>query len=373
MKIGIDARLIKQTGVGRYIQNLIRELSIIDRENQYVVYLRKNDAADFHIPNARWSTRKTDVGWHSFKEQLVMPWLFMKDNLDLVHVPYFNAPILYTKKFILTIHDLTILHVDTGKATTLPYWMYKIRRIGYQIILSIGLKRSSRVIAVSNTVKNDVIRRFHCDAEKIHVTYEGIDPIFTQSKSDNVPVFQIPKKYFLYVGNVYPHKNIGVLLDAFAKYKKQDPTGTKLVFVGPADFFYRRLEKVVISLGLATDVVFLHGIADIDLRYLYRHAVALVFPSLMEGFGLPALEALACGCRVICSDIAVFKEILGEVAVYINPNDVQNLYKMLKQVSSTSYDSGEFKKRTVPLMRRFDWKQMAIQTLSLYAQVGKRS
>jgi tRNA U55 pseudouridine synthase TruB len=135
MRRGIDARLLHETGVGRYIRNLIRELATGDQLNEYVIFLRETDFSQFNVPNSRWHKRKAEAPWHSFAEQFIMPWVLLREHLDVLHVPYFNAPIFYPGKYIVTIHDLTILHFDTGKASTLPYWVYKIRRFGYRIVL----------------------------------------------------------------------------------------------------------------------------------------------------------------------------------------------------------------------------------------------
>ena len=175
MNIGIDGRLIEETGVGRYINNLIRELGRIDSENRYVIFLRKKSFDSFTLPNNRWEKRLADVPWHSFTEQFVMPWILIREHLDLLHVPYFNIPIFYPGQMVVTIHDLTILHFDTGKASTLPLPLYKLRRLGYFLVLAVGLIRSRRIIAVSHTVKQEIIDHFHIPQEKIAVTYEGVD------------------------------------------------------------------------------------------------------------------------------------------------------------------------------------------------------
>ena len=173
MKIGIDARLIHETGVGRYIRNLIRELIRIDKKNTYVVFVRK--ASDFEPPNKSWERRIADVPWHSLAEQLYMPLIFFREHIDLLHVPYFNVPLLYVGKFIVTIHDLTILHFDTGKATMLPYFLYKIRRMGYYFELLKSIFWSEKIIAVSQTTKKEILDHFDVSPEHIEVTYEGVD------------------------------------------------------------------------------------------------------------------------------------------------------------------------------------------------------
>jgi len=173
MKIGIDARLIGETGVGRYIRNLIAELGKIDRTNSYIVFLRKNAFDAFELPNAGWKKRLADVPWHSIAEQLFMPAIFNREHLDLLHIPYFNVPLFYFGKFIVTIHDLTILHFDTGKATTLPYVFYKFRRLGYYISLMKAIFWSEKVIAVSQTTKCEILDHFDVPREHIEVIYEG--------------------------------------------------------------------------------------------------------------------------------------------------------------------------------------------------------
>lgn len=171
MKIGIDARLIDETGVGRYIRNLIREIALIDTRNTYVVFVRRD--GDFDPPNSRWQKRIIDVPWHSFREQFYMPRILNREHLDFLHVPYFNVPLFYFGKFIVTIHDLTILHFDTGKASTLPYVFYKIRRLGYYISLLKAMFWSEKVIAVSQTTRQEILDHFDVPGEHIEVVYEG--------------------------------------------------------------------------------------------------------------------------------------------------------------------------------------------------------
>lgn len=172
-RIGIDARLIAETGIGRYIRNLVKELGDIDSHNSYVVFLRKDAFDRFRLPNGRWEKRLADVPWHSIAEQLFMPAIFYREKLNLLHVPYFNVPLFYFGKFVVTIHDLTILHFNTGKATTLPYIFYKFRRLGYYLSLLKAIFWSEKVIAVSQTTKKEILDHFDVLPEHISVIYEG--------------------------------------------------------------------------------------------------------------------------------------------------------------------------------------------------------
>ncbi len=324
MKIGIDARLLNETGVGKYIRNLIKGLELLDKKNQYIIY----------TPN---------VPWHSFSEQLIMPILFLKDRLDFVHIPYFNVPIFYPGKFIVTIHDLTILHFDTGKASTLPLPLYKLRRLGYWIALFIGLHRAVKIIAVSETTKKEIIDHFHINPDKIIVTYEGVDPLLPTGKRI------IKEPYFLYVGNAYPHKNLEILIGA---------TPIQLVLVGKQDFFYNKLphNRKIVLFGEASEG---------ELQNLYKNATALVFPSLMEGFGLPGLEAMAVGTPVVCSDIPVFHEIYADAALYFDPKSEKDMKSKLELVQNTDTRNNLIKKG-FSQVKKYSWEKMARQTLVVF-------
>ncbi len=169
MRIGIDGRLIHETGVGRYITNLIAELGKIDKKNSYIVFTN----FPVPLPNNRWKNRVVHVPWHSLAEQVMMPFFLYQERLDLFHIPYFNVPIFYFGKFIVTIHDLTILHFDTGKASTLPYWVYKLKRAAYTVILNTAIARAEKIIAVSQATKKEILDHFHISSERIRVIYEG--------------------------------------------------------------------------------------------------------------------------------------------------------------------------------------------------------
>lgn len=372
MRIGIDARLIDETGVGRYIRNLIGELGKQDKTNRYVVFLKRREYDRFSLPNSRWSKVLAEISWHSFTEQFVMPWILLKARLDLVHVPYFNIPIFYPWKLIVTIHDLTILHFDTGKATTLPWLFYLLRRLGYRITLAVGLARAKRIIAVSHATKQELIDHFRLNPENIVVTHEAIDETLNaQSLRLKAKKRLVKEPYFLYVGNAYPHKNLETLLHGYARFisqgtslrGKEVPLKTKLVLVGKDDFFYQRIQALVHTLALDNRVIFFGQADDASLANLYTHARAFVFPSLMEGFGLPALEAAACGTPVICSDIPAFREILGPLGNYFNPNDVSKLRELLTQPEKLKKPT---KEEQHELLKRFNWRHMAENTLRVY-------
>lgn len=363
MKIGIDARLIEETGVGRYIRNLIAELSVLDGENRYVVFLAKKSFASFTVPNTRWKKVLADVHWHTISEQLVMPRLYNAEQLDLVHIPYHNPPIFYRGRMVLTIHDLTILHFSTGKATTLPQPVYWLKRLGYRIELWVGLRKAAGIIAVSESTKKEITGHFGIPGHKITVTYEGVDERMKLPRTKTAPL--LPYPYILYVGNAYPHKNVETLVAGFRKLRGDGGFSgqIKLVLVGGDDFFYRRLRKSVRNTDSEKDIVFFGLANDEELVNLYSHAKVFVFPSLMEGFGLPALEALSLGCPVLASDIPVFHEVLGNNVSYFSPHSVPDLAANLRRMLS---GSGKQIKPAGTAAPTYSWRRMAEQTLQCY-------
>ncbi len=360
MKIGIDARLIEETGVGRYIQYLIRELGIIDKKNSYVVFLRKKSFDSFKLPNSRWQERLAEVPWHSLTEQLVMPGILSRERLDLVHIPYHNPPIFYSGKMILTIHDLTILHVDTGRATTLPLSFYKVKRLGYWLELVIGLRRAKKIIAVSQATKQEIIGHFHIDPAKIVVTYEAAE----EEEKSNSKKPLIKGEYILYVGNGYPHKNLEILLQAFKKLSSSQ----KLVLVGSDDFFYKRLRHLSESLGLKKSVIFFGPGTNVQLASLYTYAQALVFPSRMEGFGLPGVEAMAVGTPVVCSNIPVFREIYADACLMFDSKNPEDIAAKLNRIMEDKDLRTTLVARGKKQAARYSWRRMAQQTLAVYEQ-----
>lgn len=365
MNIGIDARLIEETGVGRYIRNLVWQLARIDHRNRYVVFLRKKSFDTFQPPNVRWTKVLADVPWHTVREQLMMPGLCRAQKLDLLHVPYYNPPVFYTGRVVITIHDLTILHFATGKATTLPFGLYALKHMGYRAVLRIALSKAANVIAVSETTKQEILDHFRINPARITVTYEGVDAyIHARDMSNKQPL--ISGKYFLYVGNAYPHKNVEILLKALVHM----PPDYTLVLVGTNDLFYERLKQSSEALGLSGRVRFFGSANDGQLSNLYRNAQSLLFPSLMEGFGLPGVEALSVGCPVIASDIPIFHEILKNFATYFHPRDVSGLAARLVESVRSRNDADMVKKRK-EYAQKYSWERMARETLEVYERSAR--
>lgn len=372
MKIGIDARLYTQTGVGRYIRNVIEELSILDTENDYIVYLRKDEFDDLHIKNKKWKKKILDIPWHTLKEQIVVPYILTRDQLDVAHFPYFNVPILYQKKFLLTIHDLIVDHFDTGRASRLPLPFYKAKRFGYKIATTLGARRASAITAISETTKQEATDHYSIDPDKITITYDSVDSHFLK-----VAQLRRPKKlytfpYILYVGNAYPHKNLQNLISAMREITQK--TDAHLVLAGDDVYFFPLLKKQIHENSFGGRIHFFGDANDEQLVDLYSHARILVFPSFMEGFGLPNLEALVCNKLPVVSDIPVFKEIWNDTFIYFDPYNVKDISK--KILKTLALSPAEYKLRVEQAkkkMSKFSWRDTAKKTLEKYHMIYEGS
>ncbi len=365
MKIGIDVRLWDQTGVGRYIRNLCINLQKIDKKNHYVIFAQSQDLENIKskINNPKWKIVIANIRWHSISEQISFSSIINKENLDLMHFPYFSLPVFYNKPYVVTIHDLIINHFPTGKASTLFPLFYYLKLFSYKFIIYMGAKKAKKIITPSNATKQEVIDHLKVDNKKIVVTLEASDEnISKQDLSKNKK--KISGKYFLFVGNAYPHKNLENLLDAFKDIKKE-LKDIKLVMVGNNDYFYERIKTKVEKMNISKDVVFFGKATDEELSYLYKNALSLIMPSLMEGFGLPILEAMANKCLVLCSDIPSLREIAGENALYFSPENKEEIVGVLKKAYYKDYKK-EILEEAFNLSKNFSWEKTAEETLKIY-------
>lgn len=369
MKIGIDARLWGERGVGRYIRNLVKYLQVLDKENDYVLFVRSKDYGRMKDEGLRinWKIVKADVRWHSIDEQLRLPSILEKEKLDLVHFPYFSVPIFYSGKFVVTIHDLILHHFPTGEASTLPLSLYQLKLLGYKFVINQVAKKAKKIITVSQTTKSEIVDHLGINPEKVVVTYEGVDDKIANRKSQISKVQLKTKNYFLYVGNAYPHKNLERLLEAFKKFYNLKPKTYNLVFVGKEDYFYKRLKEKVKKMGLSKNVIFYGEVTDEELSKLYKNAKALILPSLMEGFGLPAVEAMANRCLVLASDIPALREVCDETAIYFNPYDAGDIAKKMNETLSNAFSKNI--EEGLKQIRKFSWQEMAEKTLKTYEDV----
>lgn len=373
MRIGIDARFYGPVGkgLGRYTQKLIEKLERIDPENEYCVFLRKENFDHYQPNNPRFGKVLADYRWYSFSEQLFFPRLLWRHDLDLVHFPHFNVPLLYRRKFIVTIHDLILVHFPTVKGSTLNPLFYWLKFLVYKLVIGSAIRRAEKIVAVSDFTRNDILDNYGSDLEKkIVVTYEACEDHCMLSPEKDAEILRrygIMEQYLIYVGNAYPHKNLERLLTAFASLEERFP-GLGLVLVGKEDYFYRRLKKMVSDRKIK-HVIFAGYVPDYDLDVLKHNARAFVFPSLYEGFGLPPLEAMACGTPVISSDHPCMREILGGSAYYFDGKNEQSIIEAMGRIISDRELRAQLIVSGYERIRKYDWKRMAKETMTIYMDI----
>jgi len=364
MTIGIDARLYFESGVGRYIKNTLLELDYYTAKNKtsdkYFIFLSNKGFEKISFESDALIKVKADVPWHSLKEQVNFTRILNSYNLDLMHFTYFSLPIFYRRKFVVTIHDLIINYVNTGKATTLPKPIYYLKRAAYHKVIEHAVKKSAHIIAPSHATKNEILKNYKVNKEKISVIAEGIDPdLFKKSTKPNALV---PGKYILYVGNAYPHKNLNSLINAYRMI--EDEVDEDLVLVGKDDYFYKKIHNQIEG---DTRIHIFNSINDYELSYLYKNASFLISPSLMEGFGLTPLEAMANNCLPVVSSIDAFKEVCENAALYFNPESLKDIAGVLKKAILINKNEKErYEKLFKDRIKKFSWEKSLLDTLKIY-------
>jgi len=282
---------------------------------------------------------------------------------DIVHLPnqHFARYALFLKNpFIVTVHDLVRCCFGFTRETIIEKILIKLD-IRY-------IKRASHIIAVSQHTKNDLIKYLKIPDNRISVVYNGVDHnIF---KPYNIKL--LDKPYILYVGSERPRKNLGRLFEAFAKLKKEFPE-LKLLKVGASgrsEKYRRDTIKKLDSLKITQDIIFVDHLSELDLAHYYSSATLLAYPSLYEGFGLPPLEAMACGCPVITSNTSSLPEVVGEAGIMVNPYDTNSLVQAMRRVLTDDKLRDDMVRKGLEQSKRFSWEKTARQTLEVYEKVG---
>lgn len=372
MKICIDARLINESGIGRYIRNLLKNISELDSKNKFYILLKKQDLNKYNWGD-NFENIEADFGWYSATEQLKLPVILKKINPDLVHFPHFNVPLFFSGKFIVTIHDLIHQHFAMKRATTLDPITYKIKQLGYHKVFSQAVKKSQKIIVPSEFIKSQLSNEWQISSSKISVTHEGVDEkIFAikkkQSKNLQLKILEkirVQKPYIFYVGNAHPHKNIEGLIKAFRIIKSKDSALSKnlnLVLAGGDHYFWKKIKSEFTD----PSIIYPGYVTDDSLVTLFSHAEAFVMPSFEEGFGIPVLESFATGCPVICSDIGALKEVGGNGAKYFDPKTPEDIAEKIMEVLNNESLKNKLVTNGEKRLKDFSWKKLAEATLKIY-------
>lgn len=365
MRIGIDARMMtpKATrGIGRYIEELVRAMLATAPEHRYVLVTNRTIHPFSSHPSVE--TIVTDVPWYGLREQLAMPQIFRSMKADIVHVPHWNVPLLYRGPLVVTVHDLLLRHEPTStRISTRDPFLALMKRWGYRLVVASAIRRAKRVLVPTAFVADDVVALYPASKGKVAVTGEGM------GRRSLTPPSRVPpagERYLFYVGSAYPHKGLDVLLDAWEELSLRH-ADLKLKIAGSIDVFMQRIKDEARRRRLPR-IQFLGYVDDQELALLYRDAVAFVFPSRFEGFGLPPLEALQAGCPVVSSDAAALPEVLGRDGAFFFRSGSQT--DILRAIETVLQDPQSARRRIgaiLPeLQRRHDWAAVATRTLESY-------
>jgi glycosyltransferase involved in cell wall biosynthesis len=368
MKIGLDLRMLGGgSGISRYIGALSQQILKNDKDNSYVLFFNTLDSHTRTIyQKFGHKIIETGIAHYSLAEQTQFVAVLNNEKLDLVHFPHFNAPILYTGKFVVTIHDLTHTRFPGKKKSHI------LHRLAYALTIRNAVKRSQKIIAVSQATKNEIMDYFNVPNQKIEVVHEGFTSHYKVMDRDLAQAkvkerFQIDQPFILYVGVWRRYKNIPALARVFSRLAD---AGLKmqLVLAGEPDPHYPEIQEQVQVVPHADKIKALGRVSDEDVNFLYNACRLFVLPSKAEGFGLTALEAGACGVPVACSDIPTLREVMGQGAEYFDPENEDNIFDVIHKIIDNPKRLEELANLALSRSKHFSWIDAAKQTIRIYEQ-----
>ena len=372
MRIGINASSLKNahSGIANYLLNLVLNLKKVDQRNEYVLFFgsEKNvpgqiagAGVECNISKMPTTNQALKILWAHF----MLPLKLKRMKIDLFHEPASAAPLFNSCNTVVTVHDIAYERI--------PH-CYRFRdRAYFRALSKKGLERANRIIAVSHSTKNDIVDRYSISPGKIRVIYEGIDEIYRRlhdkERCKNIRKFyKIDRDFILYVSGITPRKNLVRLIKAFKILKDRKEIDSLLVFVGEKAWWSEEVFEEVKSSGMENDVIFCGYVPKEHLLCLYSEASVFVFPSLYEGFGLPVLEAMACGCPVVASNTSSLPEICGGAGLLFDPLDVEGLSDAIYRVITDSSLRQDLIEKGIERTRAFSWRRSAEETLAVYSE-----
>jgi len=354
--IVIDARIINSS-TGTYVERLLHYLQKIDRNNQYTVLVRAKDIDYWKPTNGNFSVEVADFDNYSINEQIGLKRLLNKLAPDLVHFCMPQQPVFYKGAHVTTFHDLTLLKTYNTDKNWLAYHIKQL--LGKYVFKSV-LKSSRYIITPSRFTKNELLKFTDINPNKIAITYEAADIFIDKLEPYNHPF----KEYILYVGQQSDYKNIRRLGDAHQKLLEKHPD-LGLILVGKINASASINKKYFESKNYK-NIIFTGFLPNSQRDWLYTNTSAYVFPSLMEGFGLPGLEAMGYGAPVASSNATCLPEVYDDAAVYFNPSNTDDMVKTIDNLLTDQNLRKDLIQKGYKQISKYSWKQMALQTHSVY-------
>lgn len=354
--------MITKSGVGTYIQNL---LTIFDKSNEDIFIYSLVNSSNGEILNTYSKIKIIKTNYYtpiySLREQVILPYYCKKLKPDLVHYPNFNSPFYSPLSFVVTIHDLI-------------YYLYpsacpnKLGHLYAKMMLKYAAKKSRLVITDSFFSKNDIVKHLGVPEKKVYVIYPGVNQKYypTENPENFLKKYNLPKNYILYVGNHEARKNIVGLIKAYSISKFKNDYF--LVIGGKKDPRRKEIYEVIKKLSLENRVIFTDYILEEELPAIYSAAKLFIFPSYYEGFGLPPLEAMACGTPVVCSNATSLPESVGDAAIMVEPSDIIGLAGAIDEVLSNQVLREKLIRKGIEQAKKFSWENTAKRTIEIYRE-----
>lgn len=370
-KIGIIADSLnnEKTGIGQYLFNLLRYIAKLDKENEYFLINNKNESCGVYTNNFKLKVIDKTMpsifsGPHPW--YLTLPCKIKNSNFDLIFNPSqiptffrFNSP------YIVTVHDLIPLYM--------PEVCWKWKKYIYRLFLPRTLKNANKIIAISNSTKEELKKYLKIPEHKIKVIYSGVNnSLIPLQKKDTAIVkkkYNLSFPFILYVGTVELRKNVSGIIKAWHIVKKRSSFKHKLVIVGKNGIGYKDIINTINRLNLKDEIILTNYISNQDVIKLYNEADLFVFPSFAEGFGLPPLEAMVYGVPVIVSDIPAISEAVGDVGIKVNPYNTNELADKISEVLYNNQLREELSQKGLKRAELFNWERCAQNTLDVFNEI----
>jgi glycosyltransferase involved in cell wall biosynthesis len=368
VRIAIDVRKLHDFGIGTYIRNLLQGLAKIDQHTDYVLLCARRDTSFAATLGENFRSEVQEAGHYSVREQITVPIAVKRAHVDLFHAPHYVLPALTPGRTVVTIHDC--IH--------LMFPQYLTHRLGpayARASLWTAAHKSNRIFTVSEQSKRDILKFFKVPPDKIVVTPNAIDQRFSvEPNAEEVTQirerYQLSHPFILYVGNIKPHKNLERLIEAFHYVRRQGRGEMELLIIGNEISKLQPLRRAVHKYGLHRYVRFHGFVEDKTLSVLYRLASVFVFPSLYEGFGLPPLEAMACGTPVVTSNVSSLPEVVGDAACLVDPYSAQAIADGILQVLHSAHLRAEMRQRGFARVREYSWERSVARVRQVYGEVA---
>jgi glycosyltransferase involved in cell wall biosynthesis len=375
MRIGIDGRYIQDhfPGIGRYTYSLIEALAQVAGDESFIVLhnpalrnTRYDVAALTRHPNI--TLVPVDVPTFALAEQTRLPWIVRRLRLDVLHPPYYIKPYLLPCPSVVSLYDLIAARYP-------QYLPSPWARLAFAITTRLAIATARRLITLSAASQRDLVELYGVPPERVAVTPLAADTCFRPIEEATTleamrRKYALPEHFVLYLGSNKPHKNLVRLIEAWAKFRTSNFEIRSLVIAGHWDPRYPQAQQSAVELGLGDAVRFLSDVSEADLPALYNLATVFAFPSLYEGFGLPPLEAMACGTPVVCANTSSLPEVVGDAALLFDPLDVPAMAGAIAQGLSDADLRTALRARGLARARLFSWERTARETLAVYREAA---